>query len=73
MEDLTLEQRLTLRQVEIDANKASREQLIDLLLQTTRLLMRKDNMIRNALRGMATGEPMVTIAYRMPDDCGDAP
>jgi hypothetical protein len=48
--ELTLEQQFQMRLMEQSAQDLSREQMLELLLQTSRLLMVKDNVIRNLVR-----------------------
>lgn len=47
--DLTLEQKFQIKLMEISAKQMSREQVLDLLLQSSRSLMLKDNIIRALL------------------------
>lgn len=47
---LTLEQQFQMRLMEESAQRMSREQMQDILIQTARLLMVKDNVIRDLLR-----------------------
>jgi hypothetical protein len=47
---LTLEQQFQMRLMEESAQRMSREQMQDILIQTARLLMLKDNVIRDLLR-----------------------
>jgi hypothetical protein len=47
---LTLEQEFQMRLIEESAQNLTREQMQDLLLQTSRLLMIKDNAIRDLLK-----------------------
>ena len=49
--NLTLEQQFQIRLMEESSQQLTREQMQDLLLQTTRLLMIKDNVIRNLMKG----------------------
>jgi hypothetical protein len=49
--DLSLEQEFQMRLMEQSVEGLDREQLSDLLLQTSRLLMVKDNLIRNLMKG----------------------
>lgn len=48
--DLTLEQQFEMRRMQNEIQNMSREQAIDLLLQASRLLMLKDNVIRNLIK-----------------------
>ncbi len=48
--ELSLEQQFQMRLVEESLNKMSHEQALDLLLQASRLLMVKDNVIRDLMR-----------------------
>lgn len=45
--ELTLEQQFQMRLMEQSAQNMSREQMTDLLVQASRLLMLKDNVIKN--------------------------
>ncbi len=47
--DLTLEQQFEIRQMRDAAAKMSREQALDLLLQASRLLMIKTNVMRDLM------------------------
>jgi hypothetical protein len=47
---LTLEQQFQMRLMEESAEKMDRQQIQDLLLQTARLLMVKDNVIRDLIK-----------------------
>ena len=47
--DLTLEQQFEIRQMQDAALQMSREQALDLLLQASRLLMIKTNVMRNLM------------------------
>ncbi len=47
---LTLEQQFQMRLMEESAQRMSREQMQDVLIQTARLLMVKENVIRDLLR-----------------------
>ncbi|MEB3311486.1 MAG: NblA/ycf18 family protein [Snowella sp.] len=47
--DLTLEQQFEIRQMRDAATKMSREQALDLLLQASRLLMIKTNVMRDLM------------------------
>jgi hypothetical protein len=48
---LTLEQQFQMRLMEQSAQKMTREQMQDLLIQSARLLMLKDNVIRDLIKG----------------------
>lgn len=48
--ELTLEQQFQIRLMEESAHNMSREQMIETLIQASRLLMVKDNVIRNMLK-----------------------
>lgn len=48
--DLTLEQQFQMRLMEASADNMTHEQVQALLVQASRLLMIKDNVIRNLLR-----------------------
>jgi len=48
--ELSLEQQFQMRLVEESLSKMSHEQALDLLLQASRLLMVKDNVIRDLMR-----------------------
>lgn len=48
--DLTLEQEFQMRLVEESVEQMSREQMHDLLIQVSRLMMVKDNIIRNFMK-----------------------
>ncbi len=48
--ELSLEQQFQMRLVEESLNKISHEQALDLLRQASRLLMVKDNVIRDLMR-----------------------
>jgi len=48
--ELTLEQEFQMRLMEESAQNMSREQMIETLIQASRLLMVKDNVIRNMLK-----------------------
>lgn len=48
--ELTLEQQFQMRLMQASADNMSHEQAKDLLVQASRLLMIKDNVIRNLLR-----------------------
>ena len=49
--ELTLEQQFQMRLMEESAQKMTREQMQDLLVQSARLLMLKDNVIRDLIKG----------------------
>lgn len=49
MSNLTLEQQFKLRQMQDAAQNMSREQAMDLLLQATRLLMIKTNVLQDLI------------------------
>ena len=51
--ELTLEQQFQIRLMEESAHNMSREQMIETLIQASRLLMVKDNVIRNMLKQCA--------------------
>ncbi|HAZ43517.1 MAG TPA: photosystem I reaction center subunit XII [Cyanobacteria bacterium UBA11371] len=48
--ELTLEQQFQIRLMEESAHNMSREQMIETLIQASRLLMVKDNVIRNMIK-----------------------
>jgi CRISPR/Cas system CMR subunit Cmr4 (Cas7 group RAMP superfamily) len=48
--ELTLEQEFQMRLMEESAQNMSREQMIETLIQASRLLMVKDNVIRNMIK-----------------------
>ncbi len=48
--ELTLEQQFQIRLMEESAHNMSREQMIETLIQASRLLMVKDNVIRNIIK-----------------------
>jgi Phycobilisome degradation protein nblA len=48
--ELTLEQQFEMRRMQSEVQHMSREQALDLLLQASRLLMLKDNVIRNLIK-----------------------
>jgi Phycobilisome degradation protein nblA len=48
--ELTLEQQFQMKLIEESTQKMSREQTIDLLVQASRLLMVKDNVIRSLMK-----------------------
>ncbi|MEA5571771.1 NblA/ycf18 family protein [Calothrix sp. UHCC 0171] len=47
---LTLEQQFQMRLMEQSAESLTREQLLDMVIQTSRLLMIKDNVIRGLVK-----------------------
>ena len=47
---LTLEQQFQMRMMEESAHNMTHEQMVETLVQASRLLMVKDNMIRNLLK-----------------------
>lgn len=47
---LTLEQKFQMKLIEQSAKKMSREQMLALLIQASRLLMLKDNALKNLMR-----------------------
>ncbi|HEY9601986.1 MAG TPA: NblA/ycf18 family protein [Allocoleopsis sp.] len=49
--ELTLEQQFQMRLMEESAQRMTREQMQDLLIQSARLLMLKDNVIRDLIKG----------------------
>lgn len=49
--ELTLEQQFQMRLMEQSAQQMTREQMQDMLIQSARLLMLKDNVIRDLLKG----------------------
>jgi Phycobilisome degradation protein nblA len=49
--ELTLEQQFQMRLMEQAAESMTREQMLDMLNQTMRLLMLKDNVIRSLVKG----------------------
>ncbi len=51
--DLTLEQQFQMRLVEESTQGMSREQAVELLVEASRLLMLKDNVIRDLVRKVA--------------------
>ncbi|MCS6815143.1 MAG: NblA/ycf18 family protein [Cyanobacteria bacterium] len=51
--DLTLEQQFRMRLMEESAHGMSREQAAELLLEVSRLLMIKDNVIRDLVKKIA--------------------
>jgi len=48
--ELTLEQKFQMRMMEQSAQKMTREQMQDTLIQAARLLMVKDNVIRDLIK-----------------------
>jgi hypothetical protein len=48
--ELSLEQEFQMRLIQESAQNMSREQMQDLLIQTSKLLMLKDNAIRNMMK-----------------------
>ncbi|MCS6815144.1 MAG: NblA/ycf18 family protein [Cyanobacteria bacterium] len=48
--DLTLEQQFELRKVQDSIKEADREQVVELLLSASQLLMLKDNVIKDLIR-----------------------
>ena len=48
--ELSLEQEFQMRMLAESAQSLSREEIIDVLMQTSRLLMVKDNLIRNIIK-----------------------
>lgn len=48
--ELSLEQQFQIKMIEDSTDKMSREQMQDLLVQVSRLLMVKDNVIRNLMK-----------------------
>jgi hypothetical protein len=48
--ELSLEQQLQMRLMEQSAQQMTREQMQDLLIQSARLLMLKDNVIRDLMK-----------------------
>lgn len=48
--ELTLEQQFQMRMMEQSTQQMTREQMQDLLIQSARLLMLKDNVIRDLLK-----------------------
>lgn len=48
--ELTLEQQFQMRLMEQSAQQMTREQMQDLLIQSARLLMLKDNVIRDLMK-----------------------
>ncbi|RUS97472.1 photosystem I reaction center subunit XII [Dulcicalothrix desertica PCC 7102] len=50
MFELSLEQQFQMRLMQESAQELSREQMLDVLMQTSRMLMVKDNIIRNLVK-----------------------
>ena len=50
---LTLEQEFALRSITESMKEADREQIVDLLLSTSEMLMVKDNLIKDLVRQLA--------------------
>ncbi len=50
MFELSLEQQFQMRLMQESAQELSREQMLDILMQTSRMLMVKDNIIRNLVK-----------------------
>ena len=48
--ELTLEQQFQMRLIEQSAQNMSREQMQEMLIQTSKLLMLKDNAIKNMIK-----------------------
>lgn len=48
--DLTLEQQFAMRRMQNEVEGMSREQALDLILQASRLLMLKDNIIKSLVK-----------------------
>ncbi len=55
--DLTLEQQFEMRRIQDAAAQMSREQALDMLLQASRLLMIKTNVVRDLMSGTSL-EPL---------------
>lgn len=57
--DLTLEQQFELQKMQAAAHQMNREQVIDLLLKSARLIMLKDNAIKDLIKQLhnTTGLP----------------
>jgi hypothetical protein len=57
--DLTLEQQFELQRMQTAATKLSREEVVDLLLKSARLIMLKDNAIKDLISQLhnTTGLP----------------
>ena len=51
--ELTIEQQFQMRVMQESAQDLSREQMLDMLMQTSRLLMVKDNIIRDLIKNGA--------------------
>jgi hypothetical protein len=51
--ELTLEQQFEIRRMQLEVQGMSREQALDLLMQASRLLMLKDNIVRHLLKQTA--------------------
>jgi hypothetical protein len=51
--ELTLEQQFQMRVMQKSAQDLSREQMLDMLMQTSQLLMVKDNIIRDLIKNGA--------------------
>jgi hypothetical protein len=51
--ELTLEQKFQMRLMQESAQVLSREQMLDILMETSRLLMVKDNIIRDLIKNGA--------------------
>jgi hypothetical protein len=51
--ELTLEQQFQMRLMQESAQDLNREQMLDMLMQTSRLLMVKDNIIRDLIKNGA--------------------
>jgi Phycobilisome degradation protein nblA len=51
--ELTLEQQFQMRLMQESAQDLSREQMLDILMETSRLLMVKDNIIRDLIKNGA--------------------
>ncbi|OKH38598.1 photosystem I reaction center subunit XII [Calothrix sp. HK-06] len=50
MFELSLEQQFQMRLMQESAQELSRDQMLDILMQTSRMLMVKDNIIRNLVK-----------------------
>ncbi len=50
MFELSLEQQFQMRLMQESAQDLSRDQMMDMLMQTSRMLMVKDNIIRNLVK-----------------------
>jgi hypothetical protein len=57
--ELTLEQQFQMRLMEQSAENMTREQALELLVQASRLLMVKENVIRNLVRRL----PMASFGF----------